>query len=314
MSDKKPTLAETICETTRDYLLNHQGVIFGQCLNGAGQVAGTVPALTEEQGVIELPMADVMNSGIAVGYAYGNGANRDGRAIYLVRYAGFQWFNSVFLANFASKTKEMSGRPAPILIRTSSSDGSTGPSIGPVASCSIHGLFVHNPGMKIIAPMTPDEWVSGWDAWLDHDDPLFISEYRTGYGIRDEMPDIIHDNPDITLFPISTTRLNVLKALPMLEKEGIICNVIHLVWLKPCLINQRILDPLEKSRHGGIVLDSDFENGVSKCIACDIMQHTSRKVRVMGLEERASGFAAHLDNLPPTSEKIYKYVKNIVGK
>ena len=36
---EKLTLAQTICETTRDYLLNHGGVIFGQCLNLAGQVS-----------------------------------------------------------------------------------------------------------------------------------------------------------------------------------------------------------------------------------------------------------------------------------
>lgn len=308
----KLTLAQTICETTRDYLLNHEGVIFGQCLNLAGQVAGTVPAFTEEQGVIELAMADVMGSGIATGYAYGNGGRRDGRAIYLVRYHGFHWFNAAFLANFASKTKELWGKPAPVLVRTSGTDGSVGPSIGPVAGSSQHGLFMRQPGMKILAPMTPNEWLDGWHTWLDGDDPVFVSEYRTAYGLKDEMPDIVHPKADITLIPISTTRLNAVKAAAMLREAGIISNVIHLVWLKPFTADERILEPLEHSRYGGIVLDSDFENGASKCIAFDIMQKSDKRVRVMGLEERTAGFAAHLDNLPPSAEKIASFVKSIV--
>lgn len=308
---EKLTLAETICEATRDYLLNHQGVIFGQCLNLAGQVAGTVPEFDEERGVIELSMADVMGSGIAVGYAYGNGARRDGRAIYVVRYHGFHWFNAAFLANFASKTKELWGKPAPVLIRTSGTDGSAGPSIGPVASCSQHGLFIRQPGMKILAPMTPNEWLDGWQTWLSGDDPVFISEYRTAYGIKDEMPDLIHDKADITLFPISTTRLNALKAAVLLKSVGIAVNVVHLVWLKPFIVGERILEALEHSRFGGLVLDSDFENGASKCLAFDIMEKTAKRVRVMGLEERTAGFAAHLDNLPPSPEKIFNLVRTI---
>jgi len=70
---------------------------------------------------------------------------------------------------------------------------------------------------------------------------------------------------------------------------------------------------LENSKFGGVVLDTDYENGVSKCIALDIMEKTDKRVRVLGLEERTAGFASHLDNLPPSPEKICDFVKKIIN-
>ena len=299
------TLAQTICETTRNHCLKDKGVVMGQCLDMAGNVAGTVPSLTEEQGLLELSMADVMASGIAVGYALG------GRwPVFVTRYQGFQWFNAPFFANYAAKCKELWNYDCPIFIRSIGMDGSAGPTIGPVASCSHHGIFTRVNGVKVFAPMTPREWLSGWDLWKKTGGPVYSSEYRRGFTLTDEMPDIVRPDADITLLAISSTRLNALEAIPMLEKEGIICNLVHLVWLKPFSVDEKILDPLEKSKLGGLVLDSDFENGVSKSIAFDIMQKTSKKVRVLGLEDRTAGFASYLDNLPPTPAKICQFIKN----
>lgn len=308
MENKKMTLAQTICETTRNHCLKNNGVVMGQCLDMAGNVAGTVPSLTEEQGLLELSMADVMASGIAVGYALG------GRwPIFVTRYQGFQWFNAPFFTNYAAKCKELWDYDCPIFIRSIGMDGSAGPTIGPVASCSHHGMFTRVNGVKVFAPMTPGEWLSGWDLWRKTGGPIYCSEYRRGFAITDEMPDIVRPDADITLLAISSTRLNALEAIPRLETEGIICNLVHLVWLKPFSVDERILNPLENSKFGGLVLDSDFENGLSKCIAFDIMQKTSKPVGVLGLEDRTAGFAPHLDNLPPTPAKICQFIKHMVG-
>lgn len=306
-AERKLSLAETICEITREHLLTRNGVVVGQCLLRAGNVVGTIPELTKEQGILELSMADVMGSYIAVGFAL---AGR--RPIYVVRYQGFQWFNAPALLNYARVSKEMWGRPCPVFIRSIGMDGSGGPTIGPVASCSQHGMFTRMPRIPCCAPMTPGEYRKIWQYYLDHDDPLFVDEYRTGYPVNYEMPDIIRRNADVTLFPISSTRLNALKAADKLKSEDIICNVIHILWLKPFVVDEKILEPLEDSLFGGIVLDTDFENGTAKCMAADIMLQTSQKVRVLGLEERCHGFAPHFDNQPPSAEKIYSYVKRLI--
>ena len=95
------TLRETIREISREHLkLGNR--LYGQCLTAVGWVGGTIPELTEKEGIVELPMADVMAGGVVVGDAL-----TGGRPIYVVRYQGFQWYNSPIITNYAGKTKEI---------------------------------------------------------------------------------------------------------------------------------------------------------------------------------------------------------------
>ena len=103
-----------------------------------------------------------------------------------------------------------------------------------------------------------------------------------------------------------------MEAAKLLAKEGISCNIIHQVWLKPFVVDDRILDPLEDSKCGGLVLDGDYVDGAAIPLAYRIMQKTEKKVGVLALDNRTAGFAPHLDNLSPSPEKICKTVKSIV--
>lgn len=304
----KLTLAQTICEATREHCLKRNGIVMGQCLDMAGNVAGTVPSLSREQGLLELSMADVMASGGAIGCALA------GRwPIFVTRYQGFQAFNGAFFKNYAAKCKEMWGYNCPIFIRSIGMDGSGGITIGPVASCSHHGEFIRIPGMTVVAPVTPGEWLACFDWWLHNGGPIYCSEYRRCYPLIDELPHIIKPSADITIFPISATRLDAIEAKKKLRQEGIMCNIVNLVWLKPFVVDEEIQNALSSSKYGGLVLDTDFENGASKCIAFDMMQRVDKKVHILGLEERTAGFAKHLDNLPPSPEKIVETVKKIIS-
>ena len=299
---KQMKVKETIQMITREMLENRQGIAMGQCLTAVGWVGGTVPEMTEEEGLIELSMGDTSGSGIAIG------CSRVRPTIYIVRYQGFQWFNAAFIVNLAAKSKEMWGVSRRLFVRSIAMDGG----IGPVAGSSHHGLFTRMPGIIVTAPMTSGEYLQIVDYFNTHDDPIYVSEHRRSFDINYEMPDILNKKADITLFPISAARLNTLEAIKKLEKNGIICNVIHLLWLKPFIMSNAMLDAVESTQYGGLVIDTDFENGVSKCIAYDIMQNTNKKIRVLGLEERTAGFAPHLDNLPPSADKICEYIKKIV--
>ena len=296
------TVAETIREITKKHLQSG-GVALGQCLTAVGWVGGTVPELTEQDGLIELSMDDTAGGGIAVGLAL---AGR--RPIYIVRYQGFQWFNAAMIVNYAAKSKDMWGIPCPVFVRSVAMEGS----IGPVASSSHHGMFTRMPGIEVVAPMTPAEYASTWKYFMSHDVPIYVSEHRKSFPIDYELPNIIRPKADITLFPISVGRLNALEAVKELEKEGIMCNLIHIVRLKPFVPSNHMLKALADSIHGGIVIDTDFENGVSKCIAHDMMLASDKKVHTLGLKERAAGFAPHLDNLPPSPKEIIRKVKELI--
>jgi len=297
--------AETIREITRKHLTENNGVALGQCLSAVGWVGGTVPELKGHPNLVELSMDDTCSSGLAVGYAL---AGR--RPIFICRYQGFMHFNQAFFTNYAAKAKEMWRYKVPVFIRAIAMEGG----IGPVAGSSHHGMITRMPGISVCAPMTPGEYRQVWDWFMEHDSPLYVSEHRRSFPIDHEMPDRIHNRPAITLFAISATRINAIEAANKLEEEGIKCNIINLLWLKTFSPTPMMLLALNNSKHGGLVLDTDFENGYSKCIAYELTHATDKKVRVLGLEERTAGFAPHLDNLPPSPEKIVNFVKNIINK
>ncbi|MDA1096428.1 MAG: hypothetical protein O3B84_04140, partial [Chloroflexi bacterium] len=177
---------------------------------------------------------------------------------------------------------------------------------------SHHGMVMRMPGMPVCAPMTPGEWSEAWDWFMDHDDPIYVSEHRRSFTIDYEMPHVVNSQPDITLIAISASRLNALEVVKTLADEGITCDLIHLMWLKPLMISEAMITSLMATRLG-LVIDSDFEiAGPSRSIAYELMHATSVPVYALGMEDRTAGFAPHLDNGTPTSGKIARTVRDLM--
>lgn len=297
------TVAETIQQITRNHLKENRGLLFGQCVTAVGWIGGTVPQMTEEEGIVELSMADVAGAGIAVGAAL---AGR--RPIYVIRYQGFMWYNAAPILNYAAKSKDMWKVPCPVLVRSIAMEGG----IGPVASASHHGMVMRMPGIPICAPMTPGEWTEAWDWFMKHDDPLYVSEHRKSFPVNYEMQNTVHQKPSITLIAISATRLNAIEAVQILKKEGIECDLFHLVWLKPFTLNEDVLKSLKRTKLG-LVLDSDFEiGGPSRSIAHELMLASSVPVHALGLEDRSAGFAPEYDNGTPDISRIVDKIRRLI--
>jgi pyruvate/2-oxoglutarate/acetoin dehydrogenase E1 component len=298
------TVAEVIRETTREHLTSRRGLFFAQCVSAVGWIGGTVPQLSEAEGIVELSLADVTNAGIVVGAAL---AGR--RPIYTVRYQGFMWYNAAPIVNYAAKSKSVWGVPCPLFLRAIAMEGN---GIGPVASASQHGLIMRMPGMPICAPMSPNEWTEAWDWFMRHDDPLYVSEHRRSFAIDYEFENRLDSDADITLFPISAARLNAIDAAAILRQEGIRCNIVHLVWLKPFTVSDEMVRSVRHTQVG-LVIDSDFEiGGPSRSIAYDLMHASGTPVFALGLEDRTAGVAASLDNPTPTPETIVRAVRKLV--
>ena len=298
------TVRETIKEITRKHLTEKNGLCFGQCLTAVGWVGGTLPEMYEDEGMVEVTTADVANGGFVVG------AGLQGiRPIYVVRYQGFQWYNSPMIVNYASKSKEVWDRPCPIFIRSIAMEGG----MGPVAGSSHHSLYQRMPGTKIISPMTPKEYEFAYKSFMKEDDVYYVSEHRRSYDNTEELGDVFHDEPDVVLFPISITRFDAEEARKELEKQGIKASIIHQLWIKPFLFTEIWKRQLNSSKFGGIVLDDDYEQGVASSIAHRMMLESDKKVYTMGLENRTAGFHKDVDNLPPTPRKIINKVLELVN-
>lgn len=298
------TVAETIRETTRRHLLENGGLLFGQCVTAVGWIGGTVPELTEAQGIVELSMADVAGGGIAVGAAL-----MGRRPIYIVRYQGFQWYNAATIVNYAAKSKAMWGVPCPLFVRSIAMEGG----IGPVAGSCHHGIFMRMPGIPVCAPMTSGEWLAAWEWWREHDDPIYVSEHRRSFPLDREMPDRRQDAPHATVLAIGAARLNAEEAVGQLRSEGIRVDLLHLFWLKPFTVTAAMRESLARSGLG-LVVDADFEiAGPSRSLAYELMHATGMPVHAFGLDDRTAGFAPQCDNVTPTPPRIAARVRELLG-
>lgn len=296
-----------IKDVVRHHLLNQDGLAMGQCLTAVGWVGGTLPELYEENGMVEISMADVAGGGFAVGAAL---AGR--RPMYIIRYQGFNWFNAPIIINYACKSKEIWGRPCPMFIRSIAMEGA----IGPVAGSSHHSIYYRMPGIKILSPMTPNEYKITYDEFMAEDEVYYVSEHRGSFANKEELPDITFSDPDYVLFPISITRFAAQEVAKDLLKDcGIKISVHHVFRIKPFgLACPSAIEELKISKFGGCVLDDDYVDGIAKSIGYDLAKQSGALVDVLGLEDKSAGFSSRLDNLPPNKEKIKAFILNKVRK
>lgn len=290
------TLRETIKTIVRDHLVSKKGKAYGQCLTAVGWVGGTLPELYEEDGMVELSMADVAGGAIVTGTALAGG-----RPIYVVRYQGFQWYNCVSIVNYAAKSKELWNRPCPIFVRSIGMEGG----VGPVAGSSHHSLVHRMPGIKVACPMSPSEYKDCYLKFMLDDEPYYISEHRKSYDNTENIEDSFeYEYPDFTLFPISITRFEMTELKKIMYSHNLKINISNIYWLKPFEPTKQSLQSLRNSKYGGLVLDDDYESGCQSYLANNLSINTNKIVRCLGLENRTAGFHPTKDNLPPNAQKI----------
>jgi pyruvate/2-oxoglutarate/acetoin dehydrogenase E1 component len=169
------------------------------------------------------------------------------------------------------------------------------------------------PGIKVISPMTPKEYEYAYESYMMDDDPYYISEHRKSYDNSEEFENIIEDEADFTIFPISITRFEMSKLNELSKKENIKLNIIHQLWIKPFIIRNEWIKSLNNSKYGGLVTDDDFVEGVSSSLANELsLSSSNKKVYTLGLKPKTAGFYHNVDNLPPSAEDILLKLKKII--
>ena len=297
------TLRETIKKITYKHLKKFKVQVYGQNLTSVGWVAGTLPKLYEKDGVIELPMADVAGGGIVTGAALVGK-----RPIYIIRYQGYNWFNCIFIVNYACKSKEIWKIPAPMFIRGISSEGS----IGPVAGSNHISIFYKMPGIKIYSPMTVNEYKKVYKKFMKNNDVFYVSENRSSYNQKNEFKNIIKQKLDLILMPISVTRIAADKAVSELRNSGMKVGIIHLVDLKPFNIKKKWIQAIKSTKHGVLMTDNDYKDGVLRILAHKINEKTNKYVYLMGLKDKSAGHHKKVDNLPPSAKEIKNKILEII--
>lgn len=155
----KLSLRETIYQILDDHLNQHNGILLGECVSDPGGVAGTIPT---SPNVIDLPMTEVAGADFAVGCAI---AGR--RPVFVVRFQDFMLMNGSPFIAYAATAEEIHGVKAPVFIRALAND-----CFDATHSNVFHSTFMHHPGFRVCAPMTPGEYREAWADFMAHDTPI----------------------------------------------------------------------------------------------------------------------------------------------
>ena len=111
-------------------------------------------------------------------------------------------------------------------------------------SQSLHALFAHVPGLKVVMPSTPYDAKGLMIAAIRDENPVVYMDDRWLYSVEGEVPEEIYSvaigkgivrrkGRDVTVAAISYMAAESMKASEELEKEGIDAEVIDLRSVKP---------------------------------------------------------------------------------
>lgn len=241
-SNRKLTYAHAISEATDQAMAMDKSVIvIGQGTRDRGHIFGSVEGLFDKYGperVIEMPLSENAIAGICVGAAL-NGL----RPMLILQRVDFVFLALDQLINHASKYHFMFGGKVkvPITIRLIIGKGW---GQGPQHSQSLHSLFSHFPGVRVVMPALPHDAKGLLMNSIFSDDPAIIFEGRPLYSLEEEVPEkpylipfgqakTLKKGKDITIVAISFLVPEAIKAARELDDRGISAEVIDLISASP---------------------------------------------------------------------------------
>ena len=204
-------------------------------------IQGTTRGLSEKFGperVIDTPLSEDAITGIAIGAAIAGM-----RPVYVHIRMDFLMLCMNQLINMGAKAHYMYGGQVkvPLVVRAS-----IGKSWGQGAQHSqgLHAMFMHVPGLKVMAPSNAYDVKGCLITAIRDNNPVIFVEHRLLYKTEAPVPEdpytidfgkarVIGDGGDITLVGVSYMLVECLRAQELLAEVGISATVIDPVSLLP---------------------------------------------------------------------------------
>lgn len=209
-------------------------IVYGLDVPDHKRIYGTTAGLVEEFGadrVFGAPLSEDALTGMALGAAI-NGL----RPVLVHIRVDFVLLGMNQIANMISAWRYLSGgtMKAPLVIRAVVGRGW---GQGMQHSKSLHGVFAHFPGLKVIMPTTPRDAKGMLASAIRDDDPVICLEHRWLYDAVDEVPDgdftlpigapaVMRPGKDATLVASSWMAVEALMAADILKEAGVSVEVI----------------------------------------------------------------------------------------
>ena len=291
--DRELSYWEAIREATEQEMERDESVmVMGLDVDDFRGIYGTTRGLQERFGahrVTGTPLSEDAMTGVAIGAALAGL-----RPIHVHIRTDFLLLAMNQLVNIAAKSHYMYGGAVsvPMVVRSI-----IGRSWGQGAQHSqgLHSMFMHVPGLRVVAPSTPFDAKGTMIQSIRDDNPVMYVEHRMLHNLRGFVPEdaqalpfgrarILAEGDDVTVVGISYMAVEALRARTMLSGVGISAEVIDPVTLSPLDI-----DTIEQSvRKTGrlLVVDSAWTNcGASAEIVAQVTERIqgSREIRVARL-------------------------------
>jgi pyruvate dehydrogenase E1 component beta subunit len=239
----------------------------GQGIDDPGGIFGSTLNLHKKYGarrVFDTPLSEEGTLGMAIGSAMAGL-----RPVSVHNRPDFLMMGMDQIVNAASKWSYMFSAqvPVPLVIRACIGRG-----WGSAAqhSQSLHGLFAHIPGLRVVLPSTAYDAKGLFITSVADNNPVIFIEHRWLYKHKSYVPEHVYSVPfgqgtvkragtDITVLAISHMVIEALRAAEELQGKGISLEVIDPRTLRP-FDEELLLASLDKTGRL-IVADVDWKTG-----------------------------------------------------
>ena len=250
------TYREAVARGIAQEMARDEDVVFlGEDIAKAGGVFKTTVGLLEQFGprrVRDTPISEQAIMGAAMGAAM-TGL----KPIAEIMFSDFFAVCFDYIANEFSKSRYMSNGQVrcPLVVRTANGAGVR---FGAQHSQSVENWAMMIPGLKVVAPSTPEDVIGLMAAAVRDPDPVIFFEHKGLYPAKGEVPDgeivdtlgtakILRPGRDATILALAMMVPRALAAADKLKAEaGIDCEVIDLRSLVP-LDTRTILESVART-------------------------------------------------------------------
>src|SRR5574341_2434276 len=207
--------------------------------------------------VRDTPIAEATIIGSAIGAAM-TGL----RPVAEIMTINFAFSAMDHIVNQAAKLHYMFGGQftLPLVIRTV---GGGGRQLGATHSQSPDVVFAHFPGLKVVAPGTPEDAKGLLKSAIRSKDPVLFIEHATMYQVRGDVPDeeylipigqskVQREGKDVTIITYCKGLELSMKAAEELAKEGVEAEIVDLRTLRP-LDMEPVLESFKKTNRAVVV-------------------------------------------------------------
>jgi pyruvate dehydrogenase E1 component beta subunit len=315
------TYGEAVREALFAELSKHEDVVmFGEDIqhNLYGYTRDLLSIFGEKR-IVNTPLSEAAVVGTAIGAAMCGI-----RTIVDLTVANFLYVAMDQIVNMAARTTYMyNGQlKLPLTIMCSSMYNCSNST---QHSDRSHPSFMNVPGLKVVAPATPQDVYSLLRASIADDNPVIcFTDRSVFYNKEDVELDLkvrlgsakrVQEGKDVTVVSISGILSTVLATKEELEKLGISAEIIDVRTLVP-LDKRSILNSVKKTGRV-VIVDTAHKtcsaaSEIASILAEEAFEYLKAPVAIVAYDDIPIPFAKELETLlMPTKEKILKKVKHI---